>query len=176
MCGVDHFDQPREYHSLSRKSRKWWLRIFYFFLDCSLVNSYILYHLSNNGTADNLRFQIMLSRQLLNGYSGRKRAATHAPGRPSKVTGKTFGVPDEVRLSAVPHFPRGTATFKCCRCCSSKQNDEVEDCLLYVQCSPCAAPCFREIPPEVGLCQRPIRKYIPTLIIFILRHIRKLLI
>ncbi|XP_040069422.1 piggyBac transposable element-derived protein 4-like [Ixodes scapularis] len=45
MRRVDRFDQLRVYHTVTRKSRKWWMRIFYFLLDCALVNSFILYQL-----------------------------------------------------------------------------------------------------------------------------------
>ncbi|KAI4454281.1 piggybac transposable element-derived protein 4 [Holotrichia oblita] len=43
MGGVDKFDQNMESYSISQKSRRWWLKIFYFLLDASIVNSYILY-------------------------------------------------------------------------------------------------------------------------------------
>lgn len=41
--GVDRFDQKRGYYSVSRKSRRWWLRIFYVILDSAIVNAHILY-------------------------------------------------------------------------------------------------------------------------------------
>jgi len=44
MGGVDRFDQRRELYSVSRRSRRWWLRIFYFMLDAALVNAHILYN------------------------------------------------------------------------------------------------------------------------------------
>ncbi|XP_054920597.1 piggyBac transposable element-derived protein 4-like [Dermacentor andersoni] len=79
MRGVDRFDQLREYYTVSRKSRKWWMRLFYFILDCALVNSYVLYRLSNVGCDDHVHFLIRLSRQLVNGYTSRKRSAALAP-------------------------------------------------------------------------------------------------
>ena len=43
MGGVDLFNARRKTYSCSRKSRKWWLRLFYFLLDASVTNAYILY-------------------------------------------------------------------------------------------------------------------------------------
>ena len=43
MGGVDRFDERRSHYSVSRRSRKWWLRIFYFLLDSCIVNAYVLY-------------------------------------------------------------------------------------------------------------------------------------
>lgn len=43
MGSVDRFDQKRECYTVSSKSRRWWLRIFYFLLDASIVNAYILH-------------------------------------------------------------------------------------------------------------------------------------
>lgn len=39
MGGVDHFDQLLSAYSISWKSRRWWLRIFYYCLDSCIVNS-----------------------------------------------------------------------------------------------------------------------------------------
>lgn len=43
MGGVDRFDQLMQVYSISWKSRRWWMKIFYYLLDASIVNSYILY-------------------------------------------------------------------------------------------------------------------------------------
>jgi hypothetical protein len=43
MGGVDLFDARRKTYSTSRKSKKWWFRLFYFLLDTAMVNSYIIH-------------------------------------------------------------------------------------------------------------------------------------
>ena len=43
MGGVDRFDQYLSLCSIGWKSRRWWLRIFYFLIDSAIVNSYIMY-------------------------------------------------------------------------------------------------------------------------------------
>jgi hypothetical protein len=43
MGGVDLFDARKKTYSCSRKSKKWWLRLFSFLVDASVANAYILY-------------------------------------------------------------------------------------------------------------------------------------
>jgi hypothetical protein len=43
MGGVDLFDARQKTYSTSRKSKKWWYRLFYFILDTAVVNFYIIY-------------------------------------------------------------------------------------------------------------------------------------
>ncbi|KAL1450272.1 hypothetical protein MTO96_028096 [Rhipicephalus appendiculatus] len=40
---VDKFDQMKGHYEVDRKSRKWWHRIFFHLLDCSVVNAYIIF-------------------------------------------------------------------------------------------------------------------------------------
>lgn len=43
MNAVDKFDQNKGSYEVDRKSRKWWHRIFFYFLDACVVNSYVIY-------------------------------------------------------------------------------------------------------------------------------------
>jgi hypothetical protein len=43
MNCVDHFDQLKSLYEINRKSKKWWHRIFFFFLDAAVVNAFILH-------------------------------------------------------------------------------------------------------------------------------------
>ncbi|XP_050302054.1 piggyBac transposable element-derived protein 4-like [Anthonomus grandis grandis] len=45
MNFVDRFDQMKSSYDLDRKSKKWWMRIFFHFIDCCVVNSFTLYRL-----------------------------------------------------------------------------------------------------------------------------------
>lgn len=42
MSGVDHADQLRSEYSVSRKSTKWWKYIFWYLVDTSIVNAFLL--------------------------------------------------------------------------------------------------------------------------------------
>jgi len=46
--GVDVSDQKREYYGVGRSSKKWWKFILHFVLNVFLVNSFILYDLTNH--------------------------------------------------------------------------------------------------------------------------------
>ena len=48
MGGVDRSDRMVRTYSTSRRSKKWWVRLFYYCLDTTLANSYILYQQSPN--------------------------------------------------------------------------------------------------------------------------------
>ena len=48
MGGVDRSDRMVRTYSTSRRSKKWWVRLFYYCLDTTLANSYILYQHSLN--------------------------------------------------------------------------------------------------------------------------------
>lgn len=41
--GVDHADQLRASYCVDRRSKKWWLRIFWSLLDLVFVNAYVVY-------------------------------------------------------------------------------------------------------------------------------------
>ncbi|KAG5862217.1 hypothetical protein JTB14_001592 [Gonioctena quinquepunctata] len=43
MGGVDRFDQLHSTYNISWESRRWWMKLFFYFLDAAVVNSYIMY-------------------------------------------------------------------------------------------------------------------------------------
>lgn len=154
MGGVDRLDHRRGSYSVSRRSRRWWLRIFYFTLDCSIVNAYILH--SSVHPEDSLtmfQFRVLLFRGLLCNYSSRHRRANvsghHFVRRHSThkaVMQKNPGVPDEVRLKSVGvHMPQALDSYHRCRLCSSRKDNKRSK----IQCSTCGValcmvPCFAD--------------------------------
>src|SRR5206468_11803323 len=48
MGGVDRSDRMVRTYSSSRRSKKWWYRLFCYCIDTALANSYILYNHSQN--------------------------------------------------------------------------------------------------------------------------------
>ena len=141
MGGVDLFDQKQERYCLGRRSLKWWHRILYYILDVAVVNSYTMMG-QVRGNIEQLQFRIHLARQLINGYTSKKRR-----GRcPFFITkNKEFSVPLEVRTSNVGvHLPRNTGKFRRCRLCSTKKIEkrsriECTSCNVSL----CMEPCFR---------------------------------
>jgi len=73
MGGVDHSDQLRGYYAISPKSKKWWRYLFWFCVDLSIVNAYILETLARNHlTRRQLSFRLELAKNLIGNFSSRK--------------------------------------------------------------------------------------------------------
>ena len=93
MGGVDRGDQLRGYYRCRVKSRKFYKYIFFFLLDISITNAYILYKSSSSSARriNNMKdFRLKLSRELIGDYSSRRR-----PGRISHI----------VKSLPLLHFP-----------------------------------------------------------------------
>ncbi|CAH1961300.1 unnamed protein product [Acanthoscelides obtectus] len=132
MGGVDKFDQLHERYAVGRRSTKWWHRILYYLIDMSIVNSFILMKINRKRTVDQLPFRTNLARQLINGYTSRKRR-----NKPVQFLSNKRAVPDEVRLADVgKHLPIQQATYKRCRLCSTKAAEK----RTRYMCSSCQVP------------------------------------
>ncbi|XP_045453460.1 piggyBac transposable element-derived protein 4-like [Melitaea cinxia] len=65
MGGVDRFDRIKGTYSVGRRSRRWWVRIFFFLLDASITNAYLLYCQNTNATKlSHLEFRVSVARGL----------------------------------------------------------------------------------------------------------------
>ena len=95
MGGVDLAECKRQVYSCSRKSKKLWHRLFYFFLDVSVVNVHILEtELPHSARRSHKDFRIKLAREMMVLHSSRKR----------KARSSVDSVPPSVR-SCERHFP-----------------------------------------------------------------------
>ena len=137
MGGVDVADQLRKTYSCRRKSKKWWLPLFYFLVDVSVVNSYILHRETPHASKLTLKeFILELSSELMSSYCSRKRSAQSSPDAPpsARFCGR--------------HFPSRNGKLGQCRICSK---DGIRRRVVYscLECDPkgpvflCAEPCFR---------------------------------
>ncbi|XP_041369901.1 uncharacterized protein LOC121383869 [Gigantopelta aegis] len=80
MNGVDKHDQYRLKYDVSRESKWWWKYLFFFLVNCAIVNAFILYSLASNRKTRHKRFTHLdfrreLARALVGGFSSRKRSA-----------------------------------------------------------------------------------------------------
>ena len=78
MNGVDRHDQLRTTYPLGRDSKKAWKYIFWFLLNCAIVNSFIMFNLvserrNSKKRFTHLDFRCELAHELIAGFSGRKR-------------------------------------------------------------------------------------------------------
>lgn len=76
MCGVDYFDQLREQYFISRRARKWWLRLFYFLVDAALwTHTWFKYSHARKTMKllQHICFLLQLSWELMSSFSSRER-------------------------------------------------------------------------------------------------------
>ncbi|GIY36362.1 piggyBac transposable element-derived protein 4 [Caerostris darwini] len=109
MGEVDRFNHLKSSYSSSRRSKKWWHRLFYFLLDSSLVNSYILcVHNHNIARNSHLEVRLRIARGLIGGFCNKKRKLQSSWVSMKKVT----GIPQEIRTSNVrTHMPGKGETY-----------------------------------------------------------------
>ena len=135
MGGVDMADARRKNYTCSRRSRRWWLRLFYFLVDVSVVNSYILAQESPLFPKMGLKeFIISLAENLMSSYNSRKR-----PGRIAASPSACF---------CERHFPSKSSKYRTCQYCSTS-TDRTRTCYTCDSCNPedpihlCPYPCFK---------------------------------
>jgi len=154
MGGVDRFDERRGRYSVSRRSRKWWMRIFFFLVDCAIANSLVLYNAVHpTNPMIMLLFRQELFRSLVNNYTSRRRRSSlqgtsfmSRESRRNPIMHKRPGVPDSIRLSSVgTHMPQQIEQYRRCRACSTQKNNKRSK----IVCSACGVclcvyPCFAD--------------------------------
>lgn len=120
---VDKVDQITSYYAFDRKSNEWWVKFFFYLLEISITNSYVLYKIQCEQRC--------------------KRPMSSQDYRVSVVKAliiRKIRVPQE--MPRFPHFPKRTETKKrgTCAVCDHKTMYRCSHCLEYL----CAAPCFGE--------------------------------
>ena len=69
LRGVDIFDQKSSYYSIQLRSKRWYIKIFYHFLDIAIINSHILYQetyrKAGKKSLDQLEFRMEVIRELM---------------------------------------------------------------------------------------------------------------
>lgn len=152
MGGVDRFDQKRGTYSMARRSRRWWMRLFYFLVDAAITNAYILYAQKVRYPMSTLQFRTMLGRNLISSFSSRKKRVSNLPSfvnKKPKLDSRhkaKYGLPDELRLTDVgSHLPGPLESYRRCRLCSSKENSKKSK-IQCIRCKValCVVPCFAE--------------------------------
>nr|XP_039258026.1 piggyBac transposable element-derived protein 4-like [Styela clava] len=86
MGGVDLADQYTSYYNFSRKSVKWWKKIFFWLIETSVTNSYIIYKLTRpeGRTVTLLKYRQMVIDDLLAGVRTSPKKEPKTPSPPPK--------------------------------------------------------------------------------------------
>jgi hypothetical protein len=139
MGGVDRSDRMVRTYSVSRRSKKWWYRLFYYLVDTSIANSFILYHNStNHPRITELEFVKQLSLALIGAFSKKDKVQPH-PQR------KRTNVRTPPRLTAGNHWPmRANKKGKCQKCARPRSRGPqsqymCEACQVHL----CINECFK---------------------------------
>ena len=143
MRGVDRGDQLQTYYNVGRRSRKWWKRIFFYLLECAILNAYILDRFVHpqehaqvgRSKRDILEFREDLVDQLIGNFCSRQRV-----GRPLNAE------LDRLQPSLC-HFPEFTKQRGRCVVCLAKDmrhetRAKCGHCSVRLCCS-CVRNCFK---------------------------------
>lgn len=136
MGYVDQSDMFVSLYKVDRKSRKWWHRLFWHFLDLTVVNSFIIFRDRAQTKSLTLKeFRLAVAAGLIGAdpcmsKKGRKSSET----APNKY--KTF-VPPEIKYHKVAHLPIHGTKVRCAYCSTRSQPHRTR-----WHCSTC----------KVGLC------------------------
>ncbi|KAK2724715.1 hypothetical protein QYM36_001265 [Artemia franciscana] len=143
MSGVDLADMLIELYRSNLKTRKWYMRIFYYFLDSAVVNGWLIYRRhcwliyrrhcwqSNEKPMPLLKFKTSIACSL--GYSDTSR---RRPGRPLSLEA------EDVRHDGYNNFPEFGKDQKRCRICQRKTKILCSKCLGIALCLVPERNCF----------------------------------
>ncbi|CAI6355164.1 unnamed protein product [Macrosiphum euphorbiae] len=126
MNFVDNFDRLKKDYQCDRKSHKWYMRLFFHFIDCCVVNSFIIYkELDTEGnqlTNKNFRREVytgLLSIKLVDVQSPsivKKRTKSNIEIRNHKPN-----VSKHLRLTESKHQPTEGSSRRCAMCSTKKK-------------------------------------------------------
>jgi len=146
MGYVDNSDHMANSYSMSRHTCKWTMKLFFHFLDLTVLNSWI--PLSSCGaTYTHQDFRLFLVRNLIE-EAGNSQDRPRLVGRPSS------GAKDVLRLESChnKHWPAKSSTKLCCRLCSSRgQRKGTTYKCTRCDVGLCVVPCFKEYHTKVNL-------------------------
>lgn len=126
MGGVDRFDQHMSTYNISWKSRRWWVKLFYYLIDAAIVNSYLAYktslslHNSRDKGLSHFNFRMLLAEELISNYCTKKssqKGVVITKSKTKKLSGRTIGIDSSVRKHDVGlHLPIKGTNRRCAYC------------------------------------------------------------
>jgi len=147
MGYVDSSDHMTNSYSMCRRTFKWTTKLFFHFLDLTVLNSWVL--LSSCGATYTHRdFRLLLVRNLIEeAGKSQDRPTPRLVGRPSAAATNVLRL--ESRHNK--HWPAKSSSNLCCRVCSCGQRK----CTVYMcaRCDMglCVVPCFAEYHTKANL-------------------------
>ncbi|CAM4362736.1 unnamed protein product [Leuciscus chuanchicus] len=109
MGGVDLMDQCVAMYPHRRKNKRWYIRVFFHFLDVAIINAWHIYRMSGLEKKDLLHFKASVARALLNAGSTKMRTRGRPNATPPRVKRRAVSkVPSEIRFGPGNHWPQLT--------------------------------------------------------------------
>lgn len=144
MGGVDLADMLIALNRIESKTTRWYIKVFWHFIDIAKVNSWLLYcrHHSQHGTpSKNVKglkaFSLELAEALISANNAPKRGrprkwkSTDEP-RQSQKAPKNSTPCIDVRYDGISHWPIPVAEKQRCRFCQSYSRMECEKCNVHL--------------------------------------------
>ena len=132
MNGVDVADQLTVFYSFVRKTRKWWRKLFFYLMEVSVVNSYLLYRQTSAQPRNHLGYRRAIVEQVAK-LSIQQGPPRPGPGAPRRAT--SHDLPQ--RLDRKPHFIGKSPTSRDCVVCSRRDTPQTRHRIVYF-CNTCS--------------------------------------
>ena len=144
MNGVDVNDQYRSYYPPGTTSRKWWKYLFWFFVNLSMVNGFILEKLAGKKKRRQLDFRLELAKLLIAGYNGYKR-----PSNSGKRAVSTFTTEENLRGHFLGKLEgRKKACAMCSKAGRKRKEGQGRTFETSYACEQCGVPLCRQMRGE----------------------------
>lgn len=136
MGYVDKFDMLKSLYEIDRKSRKWWHRICWYFLDATVVNSYIIFQQRMSSKITLKQFRLSVAAGLIGASPKTSSRGRKSQTKINKNKYKTL-VPLEIRFDKCAHMPARGTSLRCAYCSTRKEPHRT---------------CWKCVTCNVGLC------------------------
>ena len=139
MLGVDRLDQKMAYYSFLHKSVKWWRKVFFWLLEVTVINGYIVYKEAMKNKGKKFVPQMMFRKMILNSLA--------EPMRTSTATTRTRNPLNLERLRPQKHTLAKGKMRRDCVVCSKRDGSGRHLTVYYCHSchdkpSMCPAGCF----------------------------------
>ena len=144
MNGVDRADQCTVYYYFIRKCKKWWRKVYFWLLEVTVVNSYILFKSSTSQNISHLSYR----RQIIDALAARHIMTApprRIPGCPRKRSLEGYAG-DPERLNGRTHTLGKREPHNCVVC--SREDRRHRSIYYCASCTSkpalCPYPCFQK--------------------------------
>jgi len=154
MGGVDLMDRMIAHYPHGFKNKKWYLRVFFHFLNVSIVNSWIIYREQcSDIPLLNFKASLVWTMLQIGKHSGPKRGRKSLSQTPPTKKRKNVKVPvPEVRYDGINHYPAKTTKKQASRCkdnnCTSRTRYLCKKCDFPV-CPECMESYHTKTPVNI---------------------------